>query len=51
MKDDDLEFNISDRELQLKVLNSIKTLHGDFGVGAIRTCFKGKECINFLFYY
>lgn len=37
----DLDFKISDKELQSTVLNMVKTLHGDFGVGAIRTCFKG----------
>lgn len=37
-----MDFKISDRELQLTVLNIIKILYGDFGVGAIRTCFKGK---------
>jgi len=42
LKDDNLDFKISDRELQITVLNMIKSLHGDFGAGAIKTCFKGK---------
>lgn len=35
------DFKISDKELQSTILNTIKTLFGDFGVGAIKTCFKG----------
>lgn len=42
LDDDNLDFKISDRELQITVLNMIKSLHGDFGAGAIKTCFKGK---------
>lgn len=41
LEDNNLDFKISDRELQQAVLNIIKLLHGDFGVGAIQTCFKG----------
>ncbi|XP_025409959.1 ribonuclease P/MRP protein subunit POP5 [Sipha flava] len=44
LEDSDLDFKISDRELQSTVLNMVKTLHGDFGVGAIRTCFKVRYC-------
>ncbi|VVC28125.1 Hypothetical protein CINCED_3A018626 [Cinara cedri] len=43
-EDNDLDFKISDKELNLTVLNMIKTLFGDFGVGAIRTCFKVHYC-------
>lgn len=39
-------FNISDKELQFTVLNTIKTLFGDFGVGAIKTCFKGTNLLT-----
>jgi len=49
LEDDNLDFKISDRELQITVLNMIKSLHGDFGVGAIKTCFKGKK--NFFISY
>lgn len=45
LEDDNLDFKISDRELQITVLNMIKSLHGDFGAGAIKTCFKGKKKI------
>lgn len=48
MEDDNLDFKISDRELQITVLNMIKSLHGDFGAGAIKTCFKGKILFYFL---
>lgn len=41
LENNDSDFKISNRELQFTVLNMIKTLHGDFGAGAIRTCFKG----------
>lgn len=41
LEDNNLDFKIADKELQSTVLNMVKTLHGDFGVGAIRTCFKG----------
>lgn len=40
-EDNILDFKIIDRELQSTVLNTIKLMHGDFGVGAIQTCFKG----------
>jgi len=48
LENDNLDFKISDRELQLTVLNMIKSFHGDFGVGAIKTCFKGSHN---LFYF
>lgn len=35
------DFKTNDRELQSTVLNTIKLLHGDFGAGAVQTCFKG----------
>lgn len=41
LEDNNLDFKISDKELQLTVINTIKILFGDFGVGAIKTCFKG----------
>ncbi|XP_008185500.1 ribonuclease P/MRP protein subunit POP5 isoform X2 [Acyrthosiphon pisum] len=44
LEDDNLDFKISDRELQITVLNMIKSLHGDFGAGAIKTCFKVRYC-------
>lgn len=46
MKDNNVEFQISNRELQLAILSMMKTLHGDFGVGAIRSCFKGIALIS-----
>lgn len=39
--EDNADFKISNRELELSVLSMIKLLHGDFGAGAIQTCFKG----------
>lgn len=51
LEENNLDFKISDRELVITVLNLIKLLHGDFGAGAIKTCFKGKTiCFNFLYY-
>jgi len=47
LDNDNLDFKISDRELQITVLNMIKSLHGDFGAGAIKTCFKGKNNVLF----
>lgn len=47
LENDNLDLKISVKELQISVLNMIKSLHGDFGAGAIKTCFKGK---NNLFY-
>lgn len=37
-----------ERQLKLTVLNTIKLLHGDFGVGAILTCFKGMHIHFFI---
>lgn len=41
-----IDFKISSKELQFTVLNMIKSLHGDFGAGAIQTCFKGTNTLN-----
>ncbi|CAH1736518.1 ribonuclease P/MRP protein subunit POP5 [Aphis gossypii] len=44
LENDNLDLKISVKELQISVLNMIKSLHGDFGAGAIKTCFKVRYC-------
>ncbi|KAF0767088.1 ribonuclease P/MRP protein subunit POP5 [Aphis craccivora] len=44
LENENLDLKISDKELQISVLNMIKLLHGDFGAGAIKTCFKVRYC-------
>jgi len=44
LEDENSDFKISDKELQITILNMIKLLHGDFGAGAIKTCFKVRYC-------
>ncbi|XP_050532556.1 ribonuclease P/MRP protein subunit POP5 isoform X2 [Daktulosphaira vitifoliae] len=44
LSNDNDNFKISNRDLQSGVLDVIKVLYGDFGAGAIRTCFKVHYC-------
>ncbi|XP_050430391.1 ribonuclease P/MRP protein subunit POP5 [Adelges cooleyi] len=44
LENNDTHLKITNKDLQLSVLNVLKTLHGDFGVGAIQTCFKVHYC-------